>query len=43
MKVGAWTVNDEEEARRLVDMGVDDITSNYPDRILRVVKTGKVI
>ncbi len=43
LKVGAWTVNDEEEARRLVDMGVDDITSNYPDRVIRSVKVGKVI
>lgn len=42
-RVGAWTVNDEEMARRLVDMGVDDITSNYPDRILRVVRASKVI
>ncbi|BDR91606.1 glycerophosphodiester phosphodiesterase [Vulcanisaeta souniana] len=43
LRVGAWTVNNEDYARHLVRIGVDDITSNYPDRILRVVKTGKVI
>ncbi len=43
LRVGSWTVNSEDEARYLMDVGVDDVTGNYPDRILRAVKAGKVI
>lgn len=42
-KVGAWTVNDEEKARELLNLGIDDITTNYPDRIIRVAKVGKLM
>lgn len=37
-KVGSWTVNDEEIAKVLVDMGIDDVTTNYPDKIIRVIR-----
>jgi glycerophosphoryl diester phosphodiesterase len=33
--VNAWTVNTPEEVRRLADLGVDEITSDYPDMALR--------
>jgi glycerophosphoryl diester phosphodiesterase len=33
MTLIAWTANDEREIRRLVDLGVDGICGNYPDRI----------
>ncbi len=36
--VGVWTVNDGEVARRLVSMGVDDITTNYPDIIIKAIR-----
>ena len=36
-QVIAWTVNDEEEMRRLVALGVDGICTNYPDVARRTV------
>lgn len=37
MKVVTWTVDDKEEMRRLIGLGVEGIISNYPDRLLEVV------
>lgn len=34
-RVIAWTANDDEEIRRLVQLGIDGICGNYPDRILQ--------
>lgn len=36
--IGAWTVNDPERARELVAMGVDAITTDYPDRMLAALR-----
>lgn len=33
-----WTVDEPEEMRRLVQCGVDAIISNYPDRLIEVVR-----
>lgn len=38
MKVVTWTVDTKEEMLRMIDAGVDAIISNYPDRLLEVVK-----
>ncbi|MBP3258278.1 MAG: glycerophosphodiester phosphodiesterase, partial [Bacteroidales bacterium] len=38
MKVVTWTVDDKEEMRRLIGLGVEAIISNYPDRLMEVVK-----
>ena len=32
-RVNVWTVNREEDMRRMVDAGVDGIITNYPDRL----------
>ncbi|UCD00186.1 MAG: glycerophosphodiester phosphodiesterase [Phycisphaerales bacterium] len=36
MEVHVWTINDAEDMRRLIDMGVDGIVTDYPDRLLTV-------
>ncbi len=38
MKVFAWTVNDRQEAARLVETGVDGIISDYPEMVAELVK-----
>ena len=38
MKVVTWTVDDKDEMRRLIGLGVEAIISNYPDRLMEVVK-----
>jgi glycerophosphoryl diester phosphodiesterase len=35
--VGVWTVDDESDMRRFISMGVDFITSNRPDLLMRVL------
>lgn len=37
LRVHAWTINDEGEMRRLIEMGVDGIMTDYPDRLSRVL------
>ena len=35
--VQVWTINDEAEMRRLVQMGVDGIITDYPDVLKKVL------
>ncbi len=35
--VHAWTINDAEDMRRLLDLGVDGIITDYPDRLMQVL------
>lgn len=37
-KATAWTVNDKETAQHLIDIGIDGITTDYPDRLLPLIK-----
>ncbi|HEX7317966.1 MAG TPA: glycerophosphodiester phosphodiesterase [Pyrinomonadaceae bacterium] len=37
LRVHAWTVNSEADMHRLVEMGVDGIMTDYPDRLLKVL------
>ena len=38
IEVHIWTVNDEADMRRLLEMGVDGIMTDYPDRLVKVVR-----
>jgi len=38
LQVVAWTINEAEQMRRLIATGVNGIISDYPDRVLNVVR-----
>ena len=38
LEVKVWTVNDSQQMHALMDMGVDGIITDYPDRLLEVLK-----
>jgi glycerophosphoryl diester phosphodiesterase len=35
--ISVWTVDEPEDMRRMIGLGVDRITTNYPDRLLRIL------
>jgi glycerophosphoryl diester phosphodiesterase len=35
-KIYAWTVNNNADIRRLLDLGIDGYITNYPDRVLQI-------
>jgi glycerophosphoryl diester phosphodiesterase len=37
MKVIPWTVNDDRDIRRVAEMGVDGIISDYPDKVVKLL------
>jgi glycerophosphoryl diester phosphodiesterase len=39
IQVLPWTVNEPDDWRRLLDWGVDGITTDYPDRLAEVVRS----
>ncbi|HYP01407.1 MAG TPA: glycerophosphodiester phosphodiesterase [Pyrinomonadaceae bacterium] len=38
LEVHVWTVNDEDAMRRLVALGVDGIMTDYPDKLIALLK-----
>lgn len=38
LSVWAWTVDDKERVRELLEMGVDSITTNWPEQMMTVIK-----
>ncbi|MBI3518332.1 MAG: glycerophosphodiester phosphodiesterase [Bacteroidetes bacterium] len=39
IKLIPWTVNEPHDMKRLIDMGVDGIITDYPDRLINLIKT----
>ena len=37
LKVHVWTINETEDMQRLIELGVDGIMTDYPDRLLNVL------
>jgi len=37
VRISVWTVDAEKDLRRMLEMGVDRIITNYPDRLLRLL------
>lgn len=37
LKVGVWTVNEEWQIKKMIDLGVDGITSDRPDIVRRIM------
>ena len=37
MDVHAWTINEVEDMQRMIDLGVDGIITDYPDRLLELL------
>lgn len=37
LHVEAWTINEKEDMRRFIQMGIDGIITDYPDRLLEVL------
>jgi glycerophosphoryl diester phosphodiesterase len=35
--ISVWTVDEPEEMRRMMELGVDRITTNYPDRLVQLL------
>lgn len=41
MKIIPWTVNEVSDIRRIIDLGVDGIITDYPDRALKVIENNE--
>jgi glycerophosphoryl diester phosphodiesterase len=41
MRVQVWTVNDVNAMQRLLDLGVDGIMTDYPQRLLELINPPK--
>lgn len=37
-KILTWTVNEKEDMKRMIELGVDGIITNYPDRLMELLK-----
>ncbi len=39
LEVHAWTVNETKDMKRLLEMGVDGVMTDYPDRLLKLLSS----
>ncbi len=37
LKIHVWTINEAADMQRLIDLGVDGIMTDYPDRLLKIL------
>jgi glycerophosphoryl diester phosphodiesterase len=42
LKVHVWTINDADDMQRLIEMRVDGIMTDYPDRLLEILRSGPI-
>ena len=38
VEVYIWTVNEADDMRQLIDIGIDGLTTDYPDRLIKMLK-----
>ena len=43
LQVHVWTINDPAEMQNLVEIGVDGIMTDYPDRLMNLLNNGQTI
>jgi len=36
LKIFVWTINEEDEMRELIKLGVDGIITDYPDKLIEI-------
>ncbi|TRO54740.1 hypothetical protein E2P64_08520 [Candidatus Bathyarchaeota archaeon] len=40
LKINPWVINEQEEMQRFIDLGVDGIITDFPDRLLKMLNRG---
>jgi glycerophosphoryl diester phosphodiesterase len=43
LEVHAWTINDEAAMKRLIELKIDGIITDFPDRLLRLLGGASVM
>jgi len=38
LRISVWTVDKQEDMRRMIELGVDSITTNYPDKLIQLLQ-----
>ncbi len=43
LAISVWTIDSQADMRRMLQLGVDGITSNYPDRLIRLLESASTL